>query len=152
MEKVPELLHQLESLRRQLEDVDHAMGSAYDYLDRGMPDEAQIQETWEKIDPWKEEAAQLKEQLTQLVAEVRQNNPDVITQWVNLHKTFYKRIKTRFEGPDSLAVPNPEIANIFIDSALEKWEQVRLGEKDYALSIRSFTGQHEDIYEKIFRE
>jgi hypothetical protein len=152
MDKTPDLIHQLESLRRQLEDVDHAMGSAYDYLDRGMPDDTQRRETWKKIEGWREDEVQLKEHLIQLVAEVRKIEPDVITAWADLHKTFYSEVQTRYEDMDEITVPSSEIANIFINSALEKWEQVRAGNKDYVLSIRSFTSQHEDIYAKIFND
>ena len=152
MDTIPDLIHQLETLRRRLEEVDHAVGSAYDYLDRGMPNDDERRETWKKIEGWKEEETHLKSQLIKLVAEVRQTQPGVIDLWVKLHKTFFTQIQTRYEGPDKLTVPNPEIANIFIDSALEKWEQVLIGEKDYVLSIYSFISQHEDIYEKIFSD
>jgi hypothetical protein len=150
MDNNPDLLRQLETLRRQLENVDHSLGSAYDYIDRGMPNDDERQDTWEKIEGWRREEAHLKGQLTQLVTDVRQNNPDVIDRWADLHKTFYMEIKTRYEGADKFNVPSPEIANIFIESALKKWEQVSEGEKDYVLSIYSFISQHEDIYEKIF--
>ncbi|MFC1936460.1 hypothetical protein ACFLYP_02200 [Chloroflexota bacterium] len=145
-----ELIMELENLRRELVRVDHAIGDAYDYLDRGNPDEEQWQATWEQISDLQGKQGYLAKDLSNKVGEVHADDPGAIERWVDLHVEVYQRVRERFRTAEGETIPPREDAYLIINSALAGWEEVRAGKQFYVWTNRYLMEGHQDIVEDVF--
>jgi hypothetical protein len=139
-------LHQLEQLRRQLEDANYAVGELYVYVDRGSPSDGQRQIAWGEIDQGSHRISSLEAALETLVAELRGDDPKLLEAWVEAHQAMYREIEAAYDGSEKVSTPiDPEVATFITNHAIRKWEEVRQGEATYVLGNRQLLQQHEEI-------
>lgn len=75
----------LESLRREIDDLQGAAGSLGDYLDRGNPDPEERREAFESMERYRREAEEKRRRLRELVEKLRPAGPEVLKTWAEAH-------------------------------------------------------------------
>jgi hypothetical protein len=137
----------LETLRQKIEDVEYEAGSQSDYLDYGKPNPAQVKQTRETIEKLNNQSKVLKEELRQLIATVRSQQPQALEEWVNFHIGNLQKIMDE-KTTGTNAVTRRNVAK----GTIQNWEKVRTGEqeyvninwhflKDYKANVRKLTGR-----------
>jgi hypothetical protein len=117
---------QLETLRQRIEDAEYQAGDRSDFLDRGKPSAAQAKEARQLIDTLMSQSKSLKEELKQLIAAVRSQQPLAFEEWINLHTAILRKI---IDEQDTSA--NAKTRKLIAKNTLQEWEKVRAGEQDY---------------------
>ena len=134
---------QLETLRQKIEDAEFQAGNQSDYLDRGNPNAAQAKHARELIAELDSQTRASNAELSQMLANVRSQQPQAIEEWVTLHVCILEKILEE-NATGTNAVARRNVAK----STLQEWEKVRAGEqefvrinwyflKDYKESVRS---------------
>ena len=78
-------LQELETLRQKIAKMKHDIGSAYDYLDRGRPDEEQTQMVWLRISEWKSQEQTLMQRYLKKIHTAHSQDPQLLYQWATIH-------------------------------------------------------------------
>ena len=132
--KMNEQALQLEAIRQELDDLGSAVGSLYDYLDRGHPNEREEREALARIAEYEQAAAESRAQLSKLLARLRIAAPDAVEEWVRWHIGFCERVIAETAG----AGPNPggyvsdaQVSNYVARETLAEWQKVLAGTEDY---------------------
>jgi hypothetical protein len=101
-------------------------------LDRGMIAPAKQKETQEFVNRHNNQAKALKEELKQLIASTRSQNPQAFNEWIDYHIAMLRKIADENASGDKarlrLSVAKTTIA---------EWEKVRAGEQEY-ININSY--------------
>jgi len=114
---------QLEVLRQRIEAAEYEAGNLSDYIDRGRPNDKELKSAHERIGQMNQEAASLKAQLREMIA----NSPkEAVEEWVNWHKNVLEEILK--ENPsDSNGKTRLHVAN----QTLAEWDKVLQGEQEH---------------------
>jgi hypothetical protein len=122
--------------------------------DRSKLSPAEARKVQESITKLDSQAKALQEELKQLTASVRSQNPQAFEEWVNYHTGILQKILDE-KSTDKMAPPRRLVAQ----QTMEQWEKVRAGEqeyisinwyflKDYKAEVRSITGGVKPASEK----
>ena len=125
---------QLEAIRQELDDLGSAIGSLYDYLDRGHPNEQEERDTHTRIDAYKREESETRAQFTELLSRLRSASPEIVKEWAQWHIGFCERIIA--ETADAKPQPNgyvsdAQVSNYVARETLAQWREVLAGTKDF---------------------
>jgi len=126
--------YQLEAIRQELDDTGSAIGSLYDYLDHGHPNEREERDTHARIDELKQEEAQTLEQFIELLSRLRSTSPEVVEEWARWHIGFCERIiaETADAKPQPTGyVSDAQVSNYVARETLGQWNEVLAGTKDF---------------------
>lgn len=138
-------IRRLEMLRRHVETLEYLIGDAYDFLDRGLPDEYEREETWLNIKAWQDQYEIERNRLEQHVSRLRSSEPELIENWVDIHQEIYRQVKERYEQSQGFQYPPQDVAIMLVEVGIEKWEKVRHGDHFYVYTNRYLMRQHEDL-------
>ncbi len=117
---------QIEKLRQQIEDAGYESGSQSDYLDRGNPNKQQAQNAREYMARLDSTSRTLKVELHELLLTFRRQKPQVLEEWVKLHRDILQKILAE-TGSGTNAKVRQNVAR----TTLQAWEKVLAGEQDY---------------------
>lgn len=138
-------LQELETLRQQLEDLEHATDRLYDTLDRGHPDQEGALDAWRQIRAMQEKAGALKQQLAEQVAALRHGEPELLARWVARHQELCRQVQARYQGSDPWQVPEPALALHIARQGQADWAGVLSGERDYVIANPYLMDHHRDL-------
>lgn len=138
---------QLETVRQKIEDTYEASAADSEMLDRSMVASARQKETREFVDQHNNQAKVLKEELKQLIAATRSQNPQAFEEWIEYHIAMLQKI-----AGENTAGDKARIRRSVAKTTIAEWEKVRAGEQeyiningyyleDYRAAVRSITGR-----------
>jgi hypothetical protein len=136
---------QLETLRQKLEDAEFEAGDKTDYLSYGKPNAAETKKTQELIAQLNAKVKTYQEELKQLIASTRAQNPQAMDEWVDYHIGLLQKIAGETKT-GTMEVVRRNVAK----GTIQEWEKVRAGDqtfvrinwnylKDYKAEVRSIT-------------
>ena len=117
---------QLETLRQKIEDTYAASVMQSEMLDRGAVARAKEKETREFVDRHNNQAKALKEELKQMIAATRSQNPQAFEAWINYHIAMLQKIAEENTGGDKA-----KLRRSVAKQTIAEWEKVRAGEQEY---------------------
>ena len=117
---------QLETLRQKIEDTEYEAGNQSDFLDRGNPNPAQAKQAQDLITRLNSESKSAREELKQLIATIRSQNPQAIEEWVDFHVGILQKIVEE-KASGANAVTRQNVAK----GTLKEWKKVRADEQTY---------------------
>ncbi len=138
---------QLETARQKIEDTYAASVAQSEMLDRGMMTGAKEKEAREFVDRHNNQAKALKEELRQLIAATRAQNPQAFEEWIEYHIAMLRKI-----ADENTAGDKARIRRSVAKTTIAEWEKVRAGEQeyiningyyleDYRAAVRKITGR-----------
>lgn len=134
---------QLEKLRQRIEAAEYEAGNLSDYIDRGGPNDKQLKSAQERIGQMNQEAASLKAQLRELIA----NSPkEALEEWFNWHKDVLEGILNE-NSTDRNAKTRLHVARITID----EWDKVLQGEREHVNINWYFLKDYKEKAQKTFK-
>ena len=117
---------QLETVRQKIEDTYAASVDQSEMLDRGMLKGAKEKEAREFVNQHNNQAKALKEELKQLIAATRSQNPQAFEEWINYHIAMLQKIADENTSGDKA-----RIRRSVAKTTIAEWEKVRSGDQDY---------------------
>lgn len=117
---------QLETLRQRIEDTYEASVMQSEMLDRGMVASAKEKETREFVNQHNNQAKALREELRQLIAATRSQNPQAFEEWIDYHIAMLQEI-----ADENTAGDKARIRRSVAKTTIAEWEKVRAGEQEY---------------------
>jgi hypothetical protein len=136
----------LEKLRQKIEDVEYEAGSQSDYIDLGKPSPAQAKQARENIEKLSNQSRALKEELRQLITDVRAQQPQAFDEWINLHIEILQKIVDE-NTTDAKARTRVHVAK----ETIQNWEKVRAGEQEYVNINWYFLKDYKSDVRKLIR-
>ncbi len=138
---------QLETVRQKIEDTYAASVDQSEMLDRGMLKGAKEKEAREFVNQHNNQAKALKEELKQLIAATRSQNPQAFEEWINYHIAILQKI-----ADENTAGDKARIRRSVAKTTIAEWEKVRSGDQeyvnindyylpDYRVDVRKITGR-----------
>ena len=138
---------QLETVRQKIEDTYAASVDQSEMLDRGMLKGAKEKEAREFVNQHNNQAKALKEELKQLSAATRSQNPQAFAEWIQYHIAMLKKI-----ADENTAGDKARLRRSVAKTTIAEWEKVRAGEQeyiningyyleDYRAEVRNITGR-----------
>lgn len=143
-------LEAIETLRRRLESIRHDLGSMSDYLDRGNPTPEEVQKTKASMLAQKAQADALESELIIMVNRYRQEQPELIVQWVAIHQAIFQELNAYFEAHQEEDVYNYRLEKYVTAKAIEEWEKVKSGEADFVINNSYVMKNRQAIIHKHF--
>src|SRR5215510_2943349 len=141
---LPETL-QLEKLRQQIEEAEFTIGDRSDYLDYGKPNPAEKKQAQELIEQVRNQSAELKAKLHDMISTVRRDNPEALNEWVNFHREILQRILS-----EKAANTEATVRQSTARGTLNQWEKVIAGEKEYVNINWHYLKDYKAEVRKIF--
>jgi hypothetical protein len=136
----------LEKLRQKIEDVEYEAGSQSDYIDLGKPSPAQAKQARENIEKLNNQSKALKEELRQLITDVRAQQPQAFDEWINFHIEILQKIVDE-NTTDAKARTRIHVAR----ETIQNWEKVRAGEQEYVNINWYFLKDYKSDVRKLIR-
>ncbi len=143
-------LEAIETLRRQLESIRHELGSMSDYLDRGNPTPDEAEKTKASMLAQKTQAEDLESQLITMVNRYRQEQPELVVQWVTIHQAIFQELNAYFEAHQKEDVYSYRLERYVTAQAIEEWEKVKSGEADFVINNSYVMKNRQAIIHKHF--
>jgi hypothetical protein len=113
----------LESLRREIDDLQGAAGGLGDYIDRGRPSPAEAQEAFDSMERQRAEAGRLRARLQGLVEALRRDGPEILAAWADAHARACRSLLLTL--PDQS--DDDKTARFVARATLEAWEKFPAG-------------------------
>jgi hypothetical protein len=117
---------QLETVRQKIEDTYEASVMQSEMLDRGMVARAKEKETREFVNQHNNQAKALKEELKQLIAATRSQNPQAFEEWIDYHIAMLQKVLD-----EKSTEKNAAVRRNVAKGTIQEWEKVRAGEQEY---------------------
>lgn len=131
----PDVLR-LEEIRRYIQDVETEYYADYrDYVREEKPTPKKIKLA--------EQSRAARAHLHTVIESVRRENPAAITEWVEYHTTFLKRIKA-----ETSTERNADTRRMMADGSLQGWEKVLTGEQEFVSINAGFLKDYSDEVNK----
>ena len=143
-------LRDLELLHRRLDDLRHLVGGLCDYLDRGRPSPDQEKAANSAMKVAEETAEALDQELEDQIALVRQTDPTLLDQWVDVHQAILREAAVECKASDTFDEGFIKTALFVIKQETEQWEKVRTGGRYYVSGNRYFLRHADRIARKHF--
>ena len=136
----------LETLRQKIEDTYAASVMQSEMLDRGAVARAKEKETREFVDRHNNQAKALKEELKQMIAATRSQNPQAFEEWINYHIAMLQKIADENTEGDKA-----RLRRSVAKQTIAEWERVRAGEQEYVNINGYYLKDYRDNVRKIKR-
>jgi len=138
-------VQQLETARREIEELQKKIGSAGDYLDRGRPGPEEKANTEAFIRENEPKAKALEAEFKTRLQTCKANHPEILAAWVQAHLDTLAEIITTTEADESGQKNNKTRLHV-AKKTVDEWQEVLRGEKAY-FSINTYFMP--DYYERL---
>lgn len=139
-------LQELEVLRQKIAKMKHDIGSAYDYLDRGRPDEEQTQMVWLRISEWKSQEQTLMQRYLKKIQTARSQDPQLLDQWATIHIGIYQDVIKELSCDADVNKTMIYIAQ----TTLGQWQEFCRGVLDYVDENEYLMGTRQSLIRAAF--
>jgi hypothetical protein len=112
----------------------------------GKPSPAQAKQARENIEKLSNQSRALKEELRQLITDVRAQQPQAFDEWINLHIEILQKIVDE-NTTDAKARTRVHVAK----ETIQNWEKVRAGEQEYVNINWYFLKDYKSDVRKLIR-
>ena len=133
----------LEILRQKIEKAEFEAGDSSDFIDRGNPNQRQLEAAQQLIAKKMSEAAVYKKELHEFL---EQCSKESVVEWVNWHKNILKEILLK-----PVLNSNDKTRAFTARNTLTDWEKVLTREKDYVNINWYFLKDYKEKAEKEFK-